>query len=212
LKAASSLDGRIAAVGGNSKWITNEKSRQYVHRLRNQVDAVLVGRGTVLKDDPMLTVRLRNRGGRDPARIIVDSTLRISPRAKVFNPLSKAPTIVATTPQASARKIKEIEKNGGKVVVVPSSAKVDLQRLMEELGKQEITSVLIEGGERINTSALNEGIVDKVVLFFAPCIMGGTKAPMIVGGKGVSRVEDSLRLNRIKTRRFGDDVMIEGYL
>ena len=212
LKAAASLDGKIAAVGGNAKWITNEKSRQYVHRLRDRVDAVLVGIGTVAKDDPMLTVRLQNRGGHDPIRIVVDSTLKISLRAKVFNPLSKAPTIVATTPKASTRKIKEIEKKGGKVVVIPSPAKVNLQLLMETLGKEEITSVLIEGGGQINTSALDEGIVDKVVFFFAPCILGGAKAPMIVGGKGVSNVEDGLRLDRIKTRRFGDDVMIEGYL
>jgi len=212
LKAAASLDGRIAAVGGQAKWITNEQSRQYVHRLRNRVDAVLVGIGTVTRDDPMLTVRLPNRRGRDPIRIIVDSTLKISPQAKVFNPFSQAATIVATTPKASSRKIREVEKKGGKVVVIPSPAKVNLPLLMEELGKKEITSVLIEGGERINTSALKEGIVDKVVFFFAPCILGGTKAPMIVGGKGVSTVADGLRLEKIKIRRFGDDVMIEGYL
>jgi diaminohydroxyphosphoribosylaminopyrimidine deaminase/5-amino-6-(5-phosphoribosylamino)uracil reductase len=212
LKAAASLDGRIAAVGGQAKWITNEQSRQYVHRLRNQVDAVLVGIGTVAKDDPVLTARLPNRRGRDPMRIIVDSTLKISAQAKVFNPLSQAATIVATTPKASPRKIRELEKKGGRVVVIPSPAKVNLQLLMKALGKEEITSVLIEGGERINTSALEEGIVDKVVFFFAPYILGGTKAPMIVGGKGVATVADGLRLERIKIRRFGDDVMVEGYL
>ena len=212
LKAAASLDGRIAAVSGDSKWITNKKSRHYVHRLRNQVDAVLVGIGTVQKDDPQLTTRLQNRRGKDPIRIIVDSTLKISLQARVFNPQSKALTIIATTPKASPKKIKAIEKQGAKVLVIPSQKRVNLQQLMKTLGEEKITSVLIEGGSQINTSALQEGIVDKVVFFYAPRIIGGKKAPQIVSGEGVSKVEDSILLHRIKTRRFGDDVMIEGYI
>ncbi|MBW1678675.1 MAG: bifunctional diaminohydroxyphosphoribosylaminopyrimidine deaminase/5-amino-6-(5-phosphoribosylamino)uracil reductase RibD [Deltaproteobacteria bacterium] len=212
LKAAVTLDGRIAAVGGNSKWITNEKSRQYVHRLRNQVDGVLVGIRTIQKDDPMLTTRLKSRSSKDPVRIVVDSTLKISLRARVFNPRSKSMTIIATTPKSSQKKIQSIENQGGKVVVIPSRNRVGFNLLMEALGKEEITSVLIEGGSQINTSALQEGIVDKVVLFYAPRIMGGKEAPLIVGGEGVSKVEDAFLLHRIRTRRFGDDVMIEGYI
>ncbi|MFH0812619.1 MAG: bifunctional diaminohydroxyphosphoribosylaminopyrimidine deaminase/5-amino-6-(5-phosphoribosylamino)uracil reductase RibD [Pseudomonadota bacterium] len=212
LKAAASLDGRIAAVGGDSKWITNEKSREYVHCLRNQVDAVLVGIGTVLKDDPQLTTRLKNRKGKDPIRIVVDSTLKISPKAKVFNPESKAPTIIATTPNAPLKQIKAIEKQGGRVMVIPSQNQIDLNLLMETLGKEDVTSVLVEGGSQINTSALQAGIVDKVLFFYAPRIIGGKNAPLLVVGEGVSKVEDALLLHRIKTRRFGDDVMIEGYV
>jgi len=171
-----------------------------------------VGIGTVQKDDPQLTTRLQNRRGKDPIRIIVDSTLKISLQARVFNPQSKALTIVATTPRASPKKIKAIEKQGAKVLVIPSQKRVNLQQLMKTLGEEKITSVLIEGGSQINTSALQEGIVDKVVFFYAPRIIGGKKAPQIVSGEGVSKVEDSILLHQIKTRRFGDDIMIEGYI
>ena len=212
LKTAASLDGRIAAESGDSQWITNEKSREYVHQLRSEVDAVLVGVGTVKKDDPQLTCRLKNRKGKDPIRVIVDSTLSIFLNAKVLNLKSQAPTIIATTPQASPKKINAIEKKGARVLVIPSKHKVDLNLLMEELGKLEISSVLIEGGSEVNTSAFQAGIVDKVVLMYAPRIMGGKKAPLIVGGEGVLKVEDSLLLHHVKTRMFGDDVMVEGYL
>jgi diaminohydroxyphosphoribosylaminopyrimidine deaminase / 5-amino-6-(5-phosphoribosylamino)uracil reductase len=212
LKAAASLDGRIAAKGGEARWITNEDSRQYVHRLRNQVDAVLVGIGTVSKDDPQLTTRLKRGKGKDAIRVIIDSTLKIRLDARVLNLRSHAPTIIATTPRASRKKIKEIEQHGGRVMVIPSRKEVDLGLLLRELGNEEVTSVLIEGGTRINTSALGAGIVDKVILFYAPRIMGGRRAPLMVTGEGVSRVEDALLLHRVRTRKFGDDVMIEGYV
>jgi diaminohydroxyphosphoribosylaminopyrimidine deaminase/5-amino-6-(5-phosphoribosylamino)uracil reductase len=212
LKAGASLDGRIAAVGGEAKWITNARSRQYVHRLRNQVDAVLVGIGTVKQDDPLLTTRLPGRKGKDPIRIVVDSTLKVSPNARVFNPDSNAGTIVATSAGASARKIKRLEQQGAKVIVVPSADKVDLRFLMKALGREQITSVLIEGGSGINTAALEEGVVDKVIFFYAPRILGGRTALPLVAGKGVRRIEDGIVLDRITTRRFGDDVMIEGYV
>ena len=212
LKSAASLDGRIAAETGDSHWITNEKSRAYVHRLRSTVDAVMVGIGTVKKDDPSLTCRLENRNGKDPIRIIVDSKLSIVPRAKVLNLNSQAPTIIVTTSQASLQKRALIEKKGARVLVIPSKARVDLRLLMETLGKEEITSVLIEGGSEINTSALQSGIVDKVLFFYAPKIIGGKKAPLMVGGKGIARVKDALVLHNITTKRFGDDVMIEGYI
>ncbi|HJX30500.1 MAG TPA: bifunctional diaminohydroxyphosphoribosylaminopyrimidine deaminase/5-amino-6-(5-phosphoribosylamino)uracil reductase RibD, partial [Thermodesulfobacteriota bacterium] len=192
LKTAASLDGRIAAETGDSQWITNEKSREYVHQLRSAVDAVLVGIGTVKKDDPQLTCRLKNRKGRDPIRIVVDSTLSISPKAKVLNPHSPAPTIIATTPKASLKKRALLEKKGARILVIPSQGWVDLCLLMEALGKEEITSVLIEGGSEINTSALQSGIVDKVLFFYAPKIIGGKQAPLMVGGKGIARVKDAL--------------------
>lgn len=212
LKAAASLDGRVAAESGDSQWITNEKSREYVHQLRSTVDAVLVGIGTVKKDDPLLTCRLKNRQGKDPIRIVVDSTLSISPQAKVLNLNSQAPTIIATTPKAPLKKRALIEKKGARVLVIPSKDRVDLRLLMETLGKEEITSVLIEGGSEINTSALQSGIVDKVLFFYAPKIIGGKQAPLMVGGKGIARVKDALVLHNITTKRFGDDVMIEGYI
>jgi len=211
VKAAASLDGRIASETGDSKWITNEKSRQYVHKLRNKVDAVIVGIGTIEKDDPMLTTRLPKGKGKDSVRVVVDSNLKISPQAHVLNLKSSAPTLIFTTPEASLEKIRAIEKEGVEVIVIPSRKRVDLTLVMEALGKRDITSVLIEGGSRINTSAFKEGIVDKVILFYAPRIIGGQKAPLIVGGEGISKVKDALVLHCIKTRRFGDDIMVEGY-
>lgn len=212
LKAGASLDGKIATVGGHARWITNERSRQYVHRLRNEADAVLVGVGTVQKDDPLLTTRLPGRKGQDPVRIVVDSRLRVSLRARVFNPDSTAGTIIATTARAPARKIRRLEEQGVKVIVVPSGERVNLRALMHALGQAQITSVLIEGGSTINAAALEEGIVDKVLFFFAPRILGGRTAPPLVAGKGVRRIEEGIALERIRTRRFGDDVLIEGYV
>ena len=212
LKSAAGLDGRIAAETGDSKWISNEKSRHYVHQIRDRVDGILVGIGTVSQDNPSLTTRLPNGRGKDPARIIVDSRLSISPSAQVFTLDSKAPTIVATTEDAPSEKIKTLEALGAQVIVVPSRNQVDLCLLMQELAKREITSVLIEGGSRINTAALESGIVDKVLFFYAPRLIGGSKAPLLFGGKGVSSVKDAIELYDIRTRRFGDDVMVEGYV
>ncbi|MBN2468324.1 MAG: bifunctional diaminohydroxyphosphoribosylaminopyrimidine deaminase/5-amino-6-(5-phosphoribosylamino)uracil reductase RibD [Deltaproteobacteria bacterium] len=212
LKVASSLDGRIGTENGDSKWISNEKSRRYVHRLRDHVDAVLVGIGTIQEDDPWLTTRLEKRRGKDPLRIILDSSLKISRRARVLHLESTARTIIVTTPKAPPEKIETIKKLGAEVIMLPSRDRVDLSLLMEELGKREVMSVLIEGGSRINTSVLQAGIVDKVIVFFAPRIIGGKNAPLMVDGSGSSRMKDALVLHRIRTRRFGDDVMIEGYL
>nr|MBP7321984.1 bifunctional diaminohydroxyphosphoribosylaminopyrimidine deaminase/5-amino-6-(5-phosphoribosylamino)uracil reductase RibD [Deltaproteobacteria bacterium] len=212
LKAATSLDGRIAAETGDSKWISSEASRAYVHRMRDEVDAILVGIGTVLKDDPQLTTRIPGRRGKDPTRVVVDSALRLSPQAKIFNPKSKASVIIATTQDAPSGKIRALEDHGAQVLVLPGRNMVDLPLLMAALGRQEISSVLVEGGSRINTSALASGVVDKVLLFYAPILIGGTTAPLLVAGKGVPSVDQALRLHSIRTRRFGDDVVIEGYV
>lgn len=212
LKSAVSLDGRIAAETGDSKWISNEQSRVCVHRLRDQVDAILVGVGTVLKDDPQLTTRLPHRRGKDPIRIVVDSTLKIPLDARILTVQSDARTIIATTRDAAPEKIHTLEARGAHVLVVPSQKTVDLDLLMEALGKQEITSVLIEGGSRVNTTALESGIVDKLVFFYAPRIIGGARAPLVVKGKGVSSVDDAVQVYRITVRKIGDDVMVEGYL
>lgn len=212
LKVAASLDGRIATDTGDSKWITNEKSRKYVHRLRSEVDAVLVGIGTVEKDNPQLTCRLKNQQGKDPVRIIVDSTLRISPEAKVLNLNSLSPTIIATTDRAKPEKIKIIEGKGARVMIIPSRDRVDLNALMDALGKEEITSVLIEGGSEVNTAALEAGIVDKIIFFYAPRIIGGKKAPLIMEGKGFSLINECWQVYQMEVRRFGEDVMISGYL
>ncbi|MCY6355239.1 bifunctional diaminohydroxyphosphoribosylaminopyrimidine deaminase/5-amino-6-(5-phosphoribosylamino)uracil reductase RibD [Clostridium sp. ZS2-4] len=211
MKTAMTLDGKIAAHTGDSKWITNELSRQYVHRIRNKVSAIMVGIGTVLEDDPMLTTRLEDKEGADPIRVIVDSRGRIPLESKVLNIDSEVKTIIAVTEKASKEKIREIENKGAEVLIIPErNDKVDLKYLMKELGERDIDSILLEGGSTLNYSALNEGIVDKVISFIAPKIIGGEKAKTPVGGEGREYMKDAIALENIKVSRFGEDVVIEG--
>jgi len=215
LKTAMSLDGKIATKTGDSKWITNESSRKYVHKLRSEVDAILVGIETVLKDDPRLTARIQDPGSkipvRNPIRIVVDSRARIPLGAKVLN--QKAPTIVATTKSASKRKIEALKKKGAKVLIIKAKdRKVNLKELLKRLGGLEITSLLVEGGGRINASFLENGLVNKVLFFVAPKIIGGEKATTPVEGGGIERIKDAIKLKNISIKRFEEDVLIEGYV
>jgi diaminohydroxyphosphoribosylaminopyrimidine deaminase/5-amino-6-(5-phosphoribosylamino)uracil reductase len=213
LKVASSLDGKIATRTGDSRGITAQHALQKVHALRNHVDAILVGSGTVKADDPLLTTRLAGKRSKDPVRVILDSTLSISPRARVFNPSSRSAVVVATTHKAPARKKEQIEKAGGTIITVASKdGKVSLRSLMRTLGKREITSVLIEGGTNISTSAFNEGIVDKIIFFYAPKLLGGSQAYAITAGKGVDRISRARKVYDLTVKKCGDDVLVEGYL
>jgi len=158
LKIASTLDGRIATRSGDSRGITGQPSLRVVHTLRSQFDAIMTGIGTVQADNPLLTTRLQGKSGRDPIRVIVDSSLKISPRARVFNPHSQAGIIIATTKKASERKKKQLEKTGAKALTIDSkNGRVDLKKLMIALGKLEISSLMIESGTRLTTAALEDG-------------------------------------------------------
>lgn len=213
LKTAMTLDGKIATASGDSKWITNEASRAYVHELRHQVAGIMVGVNTVLIDDPMLTTRLEHKKGIDPIRIIVDTRGRIPLEAKVLNTESKAKTIIATTKLIDSSKVKALQSLGAEVIITPlKEDKVDLADLMRQLGDMKIDSVLIEGGSTLNFSALEEGIVDKVISFIAPKIIGGKDAKTPVGGEGLSKIKDAFILKDIKITKFDEDMMIEGYL
>lgn len=210
LKIAQSLDGKIATSKGESKWITGEKARNYVQRLRNEMDAVLVGIGTLKKDDPSLDCRLK--GGRDPYRIIVDSKLRIPLGAKVLK-YNDGKTLIATTQKAKAGKINSIKKMGHQVIVTKSSNKqVDLRNLMKALVGMGITSIMIEGGSSIAASALSSNIVDKVMFFTAPKIIGGHDAVTSVGGGSPVSLNNAVKIVDLKARRFGDDILLEGYV
>ncbi len=210
LKIAQSLDGKIATASGESKWITGPKSRERVHMLRNEVDAVLIGINTVKKDNPSLDCRLP--GGQNPYRIIVDSSLQIPPGAKIMK-YTDGKTIIATTIRASRRKIDSLTKKGATVLVVKERAgRVDLKRLMKELGKLDITSMIIEGGSAISASALSSGIVDKVMFFIAPKLIGGIDAVPSVGGKSPALLKSALDLKKVRTVSYGNDLLIEGYL
>jgi len=213
IKVASSLDGKIATRSGDSRGITNQKSIRLVHTLRDQLDAIMVGIGTIQADDPLLTTRLKGKIGKDPIRVVADSSLRISPKARIFNPRSKAQVIIATVKGASARKKDRLKKTGANVIDIDSTdGKVDLKKLMVSLGKMEITSLLIEGGTVIITSTLRAGIVDKILFFYAPKILGGHSACGITAGEGVEYIDQALRVQDVKVRRFGEDILVEGYL
>ena len=214
LKIAMSLDGKIATASGESQWITSEASRQRGHEIRDAVDAILVGRGTVERDNPALTTRLQERPGQDAIRIVMDSHARTSTDTRIFNAESSAGVIVAVTPEAPAKNVEALEKSGAEVITVPEvHGKVCFRRLMEILGKREITSILIEGGGEINASAVAAGIVDKVMCFVAPIIIGGQNAPGPIGGEGVASLMDVPHLQRISITQMPDaDFLIEGYL
>ncbi|MDO7786057.1 bifunctional diaminohydroxyphosphoribosylaminopyrimidine deaminase/5-amino-6-(5-phosphoribosylamino)uracil reductase RibD [Desulforamulus aquiferis] len=212
LKAATSLDGKIATAGGESKWITGEAARQQGHRLRDIYDAILVGVNTVLTDDPSLTARLPEGRGRDPIRVIVDSTARTPTAAKILLQESAAYTIIATTEAAPVERRASLMAAGAEVIVVPGPGPtVDLVKLMEILGEKEISSVLIEGGGKVNGSALSAGIVDKVAWFIAPTIIGGDDAPGPVRGPGIKGLGDATRLYNLSFEGLGSDIYITGY-
>lgn len=213
LKTAMTLDGKIATASGESKWITNEQSRQFVHELRHNVSGIMVGIGTILADNPSLTTRLYDRERVDPTRLIIDSTARIPLESKAFNPASKAKTILATTEKADEDRIQAIRTKGIEVIVTPlKEGKVDLSYLFKKVGAMGIDSILVEGGSTLNYSLIKEGLVDKVIAFIAPKIVGGVNAKTAVGGEGISRIEDALLLDNITVSRFGEDIMVEGYV
>ncbi|KAF0091675.1 MAG: diaminohydroxyphosphoribosylaminopyrimidine deaminase [Fusobacteria bacterium] len=213
LKYAMTLDGKIASITGDSKWISNEKSRQEVHKLRNKVGGIMVGLGTIIADDPSLNTRLRDGEGKDPVRIIVDSLCRIPPTAKVLNIDSDAKSIVAVTKGADPLKIVEVEKTGAEVLVIDDKGgRVDLRSLLEILGNRGIDSILIEGGGELIYSALEDELVDKVQVYIAPKIIGGSKAPTPVAGKGINLMCEAIELHDIKRKMFDENIMIEGYV
>ena len=208
LKFAQSIDGRIATASGHSRWISSEQSLKFAHALRSHHDAVLVGSGTLSKDDPELTVRLSR--GRNPLRVVVDSHLRISPDARILKDQDKARTIVATTNYADREKRARLTDLGVEVLAVDTDKdrRVDLMRLLMELGKRNISSVLVEGGADIITSMLVEQLPDRVVIIIAPKIVG--KGIEAIGDLGIKSINESLRLAYRKVRRLGDDLIIDG--
>jgi diaminohydroxyphosphoribosylaminopyrimidine deaminase/5-amino-6-(5-phosphoribosylamino)uracil reductase len=209
LKVAATVDGKLATRNGESQWITGETSRRFVHRLRDQVDGVVVGIGTVLKDDPMLTARIK--GGRDPYRIVFDSRLRIPENAKVVD-LSPSKAIVATTEMASQDKIERLRKKGVRVLISDSkSGKVDLKASLLKLGEMGMMNLLVEGGSEINGSFLDQGLIDKIFLFLSPKLIGDPLAPGIFSGAGFASLKEALSIKDLRVRKIGEDILVEGY-
>ncbi|MEK6869510.1 MAG: bifunctional diaminohydroxyphosphoribosylaminopyrimidine deaminase/5-amino-6-(5-phosphoribosylamino)uracil reductase RibD [Nanoarchaeota archaeon] len=207
LKLAMSLDGKIATSTGDSKYITGMEARKYVHQLRNDVDAVMVGINTVARDNPLLDSRLVK--GKNPIKVIVDSSLKISERAKVLKDPNKV--IIATTSKAQKSKIEKLQHKGVRVIVLkPKKGLVDLNELMKELGKSEIALVMIEGGAELSGNAIKEGIVDKVLIFTAPKIIGNGLGP--IKNLGIKKVDKAINLKNVSTRKIGKDLLVEGNL
>lgn len=213
MKCAATLDGRIATSTGDSKWISGKQSRQFVHELRHSVDAILVGSGTIKKDDPSLTTRIEGPEGRDPLRIILDSRLSISEKAKVLRLDSDSDTLLFTRKGVPEDRKKRIENSGARVLYSAlKDDKIDVGPLMTQLGKMGIASLLIEGGSHVFSSVLSAGIVDKIILFYGPKILGGDDGVPIFRGKGPTLMSGSLPVKNIRFERFDDDMMVEGYL
>jgi len=214
-KAACSLDGKIATTGGQSQWLTGEPARAFGHRLRHQVDAILVGIETVLHDDPQLTTRLP-RGGKDPIRIVLDSTLRIPPASRVLHLESPAPTWVACTAAAPPQKIRALKELGAEVLVFQGQAgdagRVPLPDLLGLLGRQQVQSLLVEGGAEVLGAFFQQKLVNQFYFFFAPKFLGGRQAPGVLGGEGIVHLKDAPQARELVIRRLGADLLIKGYL
>lgn len=209
LKWAMTLDGKIASETGDSRWISNEHSRAWVHKLRSELDAILIGINTVRQDDPLLTSRIP--GGRNPIRIILDTHGNIPLDSRILNSTNQARTIIAVGQGVSQTKLKEINSLGGKTLqVATKNDNLDLSDLLNQLGKLEITSVLVEGGTKTITSFLKEDLADKVSVFISPRIIGGSRSP--VANLELQNMDQALNLINITTERFNDDILITGYL
>ena len=209
MKFACSLDGKIATVAGESQWISGIESRRFTHHLRDINDAILVGVGTVLADNPSLTTRLVE--GKNPVRVIVDSNARTPLESKIVTDKS-ARTIIAVTANAPPDKVSALEARGVEVITASKSERVDLEELMHALAEREITSVLVEGGGTINFSMLRARLVDKVYAFIAPKIIGGSDALTAVEGAGFEKLSEAMELNDITTTILGEDILISGYV
>lgn len=211
LKVAATLDGRIATRTGHSRWITAEPARRAVHRLRDRLDAILVGAGTVRTDDPHLTCRVPR--GRDPIRVVLSASLDLPIDAKLFGPpgMPGWPTaIVVTTQRAPARRMRALEARGAEVMRVRGGGRVEVGALLEALAGRGITSILVEGGSEVTASFLEGGWVDEVYWFVGPKIVGGAQAVPAVAGVGAARMDDAWSLDPVRVSRFGPDLLFRG--
>jgi diaminohydroxyphosphoribosylaminopyrimidine deaminase/5-amino-6-(5-phosphoribosylamino)uracil reductase len=212
LKVALTLDGWIATRKGESKWITNDKSRKFVHTLRKRVDAIMVGVGTVIADDPLLTPYLTRGSNRDPVKVIADTNLRIPLGSRLLTEGPSALTLIAAGSNVSGTKRKEVEGLGARVIDCKMrDGRVDLAELLDKLAGMSITSVLVEGGATLFGSIIREGLADKFCILLAPKILGGKNGVPFTRGPGCDILENCLTLKVLTVRRFDDDIMIESY-
>ena len=209
LKTAMTLDGKIASHTGASRWITGAAARARVHAYRNEYDAILVGIGTVLADDPSLTTRLEHGTGKNPLRIVLDSEARTPLDAKLVAD-GAAPTIIVVSERADHRRVNLLRACGAEVVTL-GAQRVDIAALLDYLGARDITSLFVEGGAAVNWSLLAGGSVDKVHAFIAPMLMGGETAKTPIGGTGFDSPQTALRLRDVTVEQLGADILVTGY-
>jgi diaminohydroxyphosphoribosylaminopyrimidine deaminase/5-amino-6-(5-phosphoribosylamino)uracil reductase len=212
LKAAVSLDGRTASKTLDSRWISSPQTREYTHLVRGEHDGIMVGVNTILKDDPLLTVRHLQWKGKKIARLILDSQLRFPAGARILSTLGEGEIYVFTSRRAPREKEEVLAEKGLTVVRLPGrSGKISLPDLLAWLGRREISSVLVEGGSRLLTALIEGKLADKLLLAISPRLIGGKRAPSLLEGEGITRVQDGLRLGRISSFRIGGDILVEGY-
>ncbi len=212
LKMAATLDGRIATRTGDARWVTGPEARALVHRLRHAMDAILVGVGTVIADDPRLTARLETGQGVDPMRIILDTHLNMPETAAMLNQPSTADTWVVCGGEAAENRKEVLMAKGAHIMEMPlADGRIDLRVLMQRLGERSVTSILVEGGSRVAASALKQEIVDKALFFYAPKILGGGDGIPMCGGEGPAKMSESLPLMETDVTRVGDDILVTGY-
>jgi diaminohydroxyphosphoribosylaminopyrimidine deaminase/5-amino-6-(5-phosphoribosylamino)uracil reductase len=210
LKCAMTLDGKIAAYDRSARWITGEAARREAHRLRSESDAVMVGIGTVLTDDPALTVRVDPPWPREPLRVVVDSRGRLPLTARLIEAGSPARVVVAVAGEAAAERVARLEARGVTVLSCKShDDRVDLPDLCARLFALDVTAVLLEGGSELNWAFIEAGLVDRVAIFIAPLLIGGALAPTVVGGRGF-RLPEALQLQPLTVRAVGRDWLVEG--
>ncbi len=208
LKSASTLDGRLAAKTGDSRWITSEEAREAVHALRHRHDAIMIGADTAAADDPSLTTRLPVPG-LHPVRIVVDSRLRLPTGLRLFSD-RQAPTIVLATEAADASRRSELEAQGVEVLLCGDGSHVDLNNAMKQLGEREIASILLEGGGRLNGAMLEAKLIDKAMIFYAAKVIGGS-GPGLFDFGGFDRMADAIRFDRLAVEMYGSDWCVTGY-
>ena len=213
LKAAASLDGRIATRTGHSQWISNEKSRHYVHQIRAAHDAILIGIGTLLKDNPRLTARRPGLEPLSPYRIVLDSLLRTPLDSNIFGRDGREKMFLATR-RHEEKKLAPYRERVREILTLPTNdlGQLDFPALLRELGRREITSVLIEGGSEINGSALDNRIIDKICFFYAPILIGGRGSLGMLSGRGAESIDQALPVRDITIRHFDNDLCLEGYI
>ncbi len=209
LKMASSLDGKIATRAGDSRWITGEASLRRVHELRHEYDAILIGSGTALADDPTLTDRSGKERRRKLVRLILDSRLRLSPDSKLARTSKEIPTIIFSDNQ-DREKIQSLEDEGIEIIFEPGGGR-DLNYIFRELKKRNLQSLFVEGGSQIAGAFLDAGFVDKVSFFIAPMLIGGKDSPSAIGGTGVVRLANANKLSYVEIRQHESDIEVTGY-